>query len=61
VGKKLGNFLWHIFTDYFVDALKEVKRLWDEIEVDRLQPKAKGKDHRGVLASDPRKETETTT
>jgi hypothetical protein len=40
VGKKLGNFLWHIFTDYFVDALKEVKKLWDEIEVDRLQPKA---------------------
>jgi predicted nucleotide-binding protein (sugar kinase/HSP70/actin superfamily) len=43
VGKKLGNFLWHIFTDYFVDALKEVKKLWDEIEVDRLQPKARVK------------------
>lgn len=26
-----------------MDALKEVKKLWDEIEVDRLQPKARVK------------------
>ncbi|MFZ8805296.1 MAG: hypothetical protein ACO2PO_20285 [Candidatus Calescibacterium sp.] len=43
VGKKIKNFVWHIFTNYFVDALKEVKKLWDEIEVDRLQPKPKVK------------------
>ncbi len=43
VGKKLGNFLWHTFTNYFVNALKEVRRLWDQIEVDRLQPRAKVK------------------
>ena len=43
VGKKLKNLLWHIFTDYFVKVLGEVKVLWSEIEVDRLQPKPKVK------------------
>lgn len=42
-GKKWGNLLWHLFTDYFTKALKEVKKLWDEVEVDRLQPKPKVK------------------
>ncbi|GBC88025.1 hypothetical protein HRbin13_00138 [bacterium HR13] len=38
-GKKLGSLLWHLTTDYFTKALKEVKELWDEIEVDRLKVK----------------------
>ncbi len=38
-GKKLGSLLWHLTTDYFTKALKEVKELWDEIEVDRLRVK----------------------
>ncbi len=42
-GKKWGSLLWHIITPYFVNALKEVRRLWDEIEVDRLRVKPKVK------------------
>ena len=42
-GKKWGSLLWHVFTSYFVNALKEVRRLWDEIEVDRLRVKPKVK------------------
>jgi predicted nucleotide-binding protein (sugar kinase/HSP70/actin superfamily) len=42
-GKKWGSLLWHVTTSYFVDALKEVRRLWDEIEVDRLRVKPRVK------------------
>jgi len=42
-GKKIDSLVWHVFTGYFVDALKEVRRLWDEIEVDRLRVKPKVK------------------
>ncbi len=40
---KLSSFVYHIFGDYFVKALKEVKNLWDDIEVDRLRVKPKVK------------------
>lgn len=40
-GKKWGSFAWHLMTGYFTDALKEVKKKFDTIEVDRLRPKAK--------------------
>ncbi len=42
-GKKLDSLLWHVFTGYFVEALREVKSLWDEVEVDRLRVKPKVK------------------
>lgn len=42
-GKKLDSLLWHVFTGYFAKALKEVKSLWDEVEVDRLRVKPKVK------------------
>ena len=42
-GKKWYTLIWHVFTDYFVNAMKEVKRLWDEVEVDRLRVKPKVK------------------
>ena len=38
-GKKWRAFLWHLITNYFVDALREVYRRFDEIEVDRLHAK----------------------
>jgi predicted nucleotide-binding protein (sugar kinase/HSP70/actin superfamily) len=38
-GKKWGALMWHISTDYFVSALREVKKNFDSIEVDRLQCK----------------------
>jgi hypothetical protein len=31
--------VWHLVTDYFTAALREVFRRFDAIEVDRLQPK----------------------
>ena len=34
---------WHLLTDYFTDALREVKKKWDAIEVDRLRAKPKVK------------------
>src|SRR5215471_4943426 len=42
-GKKWGVLAWHLMTDYFTKALREVRRKWDAIEVDRLQPKPKVK------------------
>ncbi len=42
-GEKWGSLLWHITTPYFVNALKEVKKLWDEVEVDRLRVKPRVK------------------
>ncbi len=38
-GKKLGVLLWHLTTDYFVKALREVRTRFDAIEVDRLRVK----------------------
>jgi predicted nucleotide-binding protein (sugar kinase/HSP70/actin superfamily) len=38
-GRKWGAFVWHLSTDYFVNALREVLRKFEAIEVDRLQPK----------------------
>jgi predicted nucleotide-binding protein (sugar kinase/HSP70/actin superfamily) len=38
-GKKVGALLWHLATDYFVAALREVRRKFDRIEVDRLRVK----------------------
>ncbi len=38
-GKKLGTLVWHLTTNYFVDALRQVHDRFDAIEVDRLRPK----------------------
>jgi predicted nucleotide-binding protein (sugar kinase/HSP70/actin superfamily) len=38
-GKKWGNLAWHFSTNYFVKALREVYKMYEGIEVDRLQPK----------------------
>jgi predicted nucleotide-binding protein (sugar kinase/HSP70/actin superfamily) len=38
-GKKWGALVWHLTTDYFLKALREVFRRFGAIEVDRLQPK----------------------
>lgn len=42
-GKKWGVLAWHILTDYFTNALAEVRKKWDAIEIDRLQVKPKVK------------------
>jgi len=36
---KLGTLLWYLSTDYFTDAMREVRRRFDAIEVDRLRVK----------------------
>ena len=38
-GKKWGPLVWHFATPYFVNALREVRRRFDAIEVDRLRVK----------------------
>jgi predicted nucleotide-binding protein (sugar kinase/HSP70/actin superfamily) len=38
-GKKWGSLAWHLTTDYFVRALREVHKKFAEIEVDRLRVK----------------------
>lgn len=38
-GKKLGSLAWHLGTNYFTDAMREVRRRFDRIEVDRLRVK----------------------
>jgi predicted nucleotide-binding protein (sugar kinase/HSP70/actin superfamily) len=38
-GRKWGAFAWHLSTNYFVSALREVKKNFDAIEVNRLQCK----------------------
>jgi predicted nucleotide-binding protein (sugar kinase/HSP70/actin superfamily) len=38
-GQKWSVLVWHLATDYFTAALREVFRRFDAIEVDRLQPK----------------------
>jgi predicted nucleotide-binding protein (sugar kinase/HSP70/actin superfamily) len=42
-GKKWGMLAWHLMTGYFTKALREVRKKWDAIEVDRLQVKPKVK------------------
>jgi predicted nucleotide-binding protein (sugar kinase/HSP70/actin superfamily) len=43
VGGKLKALGWHLLSGYFVDALREVKRRWSAIEVDRLRVKPRVK------------------
>src|SRR3990172_6118658 len=38
-GQKWGSLVWHLTTDYFVKSLREVRRRFDAIEVDRLRVK----------------------
>lgn len=42
-GRKWGSLAWHLTTNYFTSALREVKKKWDAIEVDRMQVKPKVK------------------
>jgi predicted nucleotide-binding protein (sugar kinase/HSP70/actin superfamily) len=42
-GVKYGTMAWHLLSNYFTRALREVRRKWDTIEVDRLRVKAKVK------------------
>jgi len=42
-GKKLGAVAWHLATNYFTNALKEVRKKWDAIEVDHTRVKTKVK------------------
>jgi predicted nucleotide-binding protein (sugar kinase/HSP70/actin superfamily) len=38
-GKKWGSVAWYLATPYFVNAMREVRRRFDEVEVDRLRVK----------------------
>ena len=38
-GEKWGSLAWHLVTPYFVKAMKEVRRRFDAVEVDRLRVK----------------------
>jgi len=38
-GEKWGSMLWHVGTRHFVKAMREVRRRFDAIEVDRLRVK----------------------
>ena len=38
-GKKWSSLVWHLGTRYFVDAMRDVRRLYDRIEVDRTRVK----------------------
>ncbi len=38
-GKKWGALAWHLTTDYFMAALREIHRRFERIEVDRLRVK----------------------
>ncbi len=42
-GRRWASLAWHLATPYFVDALEEVRRRFDEVEVDRLRVKPKVK------------------
>jgi predicted nucleotide-binding protein (sugar kinase/HSP70/actin superfamily) len=42
-GGKLVPFAWHLLTSYFTRALREERRRWDAIEVDRLRVKCRVK------------------
>ena len=41
--KRWSTVTWHILTNYFTNALREVKRKWDGLQVDRLRVKPKVK------------------
>jgi predicted nucleotide-binding protein (sugar kinase/HSP70/actin superfamily) len=36
-GRKWGSLAWHLGTDYFASAMREVHRMFSRIEVDRLR------------------------
>lgn len=38
-GGKWGSLAWHLVTPYFADAMREVRRHFDAVEVDRLRVK----------------------
>jgi predicted nucleotide-binding protein (sugar kinase/HSP70/actin superfamily) len=38
-GEKWGALAWHLATPYFVNAMKQVRRRFDQVEVDRLRMK----------------------
>jgi len=38
-GRKWGSLAWHLATPYFVNAMREVRRRFDEVRVDRLRVK----------------------
>jgi len=38
-GGKWGALAWHLATPYFVNAMQEVRRRFDQVEVDRLRAK----------------------
>lgn len=40
---KLRTVLWHVLGDYFTSGLREIRALWDAVEVDRLQSKPRVK------------------
>jgi predicted nucleotide-binding protein (sugar kinase/HSP70/actin superfamily) len=42
-GQKWGSLAWHLATPYFVNAMREVRQRFDEVEVDRLRVKPKVK------------------
>jgi predicted nucleotide-binding protein (sugar kinase/HSP70/actin superfamily) len=42
-GKKWGSLAWHLASPYFVNAMRDVRRRFDEVEVDRLRMKPKVK------------------
>jgi len=42
-GKKLATIAWHLTSGYFTKALREVRKKWDAIEVDRTRAKARVK------------------
>ncbi len=42
-GRKWGTLAWHLATPYFVKAMKEVRRRFDEVEVDRFRVRPKVK------------------
>lgn len=39
VGRKWGTAAWYLATPYFVNAMREVRRRFDEVQVDRLRVK----------------------
>ena len=42
-GGKLGTVSWYLTSSYFKKAVREVRKLWDAIEVDRLRVKPRVK------------------
>lgn len=42
-GKKLGTLAWHLTTNYFTNALQEIRKKWNAIEVDRTRVRTRVK------------------